>query len=109
MAPLPTSCWSGQGEKLVTCMFAIRFCMDSPTIIKNLVASGQLSWCILYGYASNIKQYQLTFIICGHTMHTFIKSFKFGNASQAMLMHKLSIENQTKITILVVKLDLIML
>jgi len=30
--------------------FAIRFCMDSPTIIKNLSkASGQFSWYILCG------------------------------------------------------------
>jgi len=54
MAPLPTSCYSGQGEKLV--MFAIRFCMDSLTIIKNLSqASGQFSLYILYGYIYTVN------------------------------------------------------
>ena len=60
--------WGARGR------FAIRFCMDSPTIIKNLSkASGQFSWYILCGYASNIKHYQLTFIVCGHTMRASIK------------------------------------
>jgi len=42
-------------------------------------------------------------------MRAFIKSFKFGNVNQTMFMNKLFIENQTNITISVVKLDLTML
>ena len=42
-------------------------------------------------------------------MRTFIKRFKFGNVSPTMFMNKFSIENQAKITLSVVKLDLIML
>jgi len=83
-----------------------RGCADPmffPQHILPLLPLYNAQW---WGYESLTA---IVLVICGHTIRAFIKSFKFGNVIQTILMHKLSIENQTKITISVVKLDLIML
>ena len=107
MTPPPTLCCLVQhGELGAVSQYGSAWIVppSSRTSLKQVVSS-----LGTFSVGRQVTPNVTKLIVRGHTMRTFIKSFKFGNASQTMFMNKVPIENQAKLTISVIQLDLIML